>query len=99
MSENKIEISIKDIEEVIEELKYLEEEVDFERKSKNLFIDDLYKVCDMSLKQEKEIERLHSIIKEVREYIENNKSGFQNNLLSDVEFNANYILEILDKVD
>lgn len=46
---------------------------------------------------DKEIHRLQSIIKEVREYIEENKSGFHNNLLSDVEFNVNELLEILDE--
>ena len=50
----------------------------------------------------KENERLHSIIKEVREYIENNKQYAE---LEDYEKNGEYyideigLLEILDKVD
>ena len=50
----------------------------------------LYKVC---IKQQKEIERLHSIIKEVREKIENttiNCDGVAEDLIDD-------IYEILDK--
>lgn len=43
-------------------------------------------------RQDKEIERLHSIIKEVREYITDNVCG---NSLSGV----NKIIEILDKVE
>ena len=70
MSENKIEISVKDIPEIVEQLKYLEEELKFERKSKNLFIDDLYKVCEISLKLENQLQQKENIIKEVREYIE-----------------------------
>ena len=70
MSKDKIEISIKDIPVIIETLKEAEKEIEFERKSKNLFIDNLYKVCDILLKQQdKEIERLQNIIKEAREYI------------------------------
>ena len=66
MSSNKIEISVKDIPEIIETLKEAEKEIEFERKSKNLFIDDLYKVCEISLKQDKEIERLNNIINELK---------------------------------
>lgn len=58
MNNDKIELSIKDIPEIIEQLKEAEKEIEFERKSKNLFIDDLYKVCEISLKQDKEIEKL-----------------------------------------
>ena len=86
MSGDKIEVSIKDIPEIIETLKEAEKEIELERKSKNLFIDNLYKVCDMSLKQIQEIERLHSIIKEVREYV---GKGLYS-------VDGSHILEILD---
>lgn len=95
MSKDKIEVSIKDISVIIEQLEQAEKEIEFERKSKNLFIDNLYKVCEMSLKQSQEIERLHSIIKEVREYIEMcNDSDL---VYTDIMYKE--LLEILDKVD
>lgn len=43
--------------------------VDFEKIFEWKNSEDLYKIC---IKQQQEIKRLHSIIKEVREYIENN---------------------------
>lgn len=50
--------------------------------------EDLYKVCII---QQKEIERLHSIIKEVREYVKKeNHSNW-------VMYGRDEILEILDK--
>ena len=70
-------------------------EDEFDKSMKNIKEQLIYRIK----RQEQEIERLHSIIKEVREYIEENKSGFYNNLLSDVEFNVNELLEILDKVE
>lgn len=50
------------------------------------------------MKQAKEIQRLHNIIKEVREYIENN-SYFKDNVVKTMIFKdySNGILEILDK--
>ena len=91
MSENKIEISVKDIPEIIEQLKDLEKELEFERKSKNLFIDDLYKVCEMSLKLQDQLQQKENIIKEVREYINESEDYFYNYPLVSRE----HLLEIL----
>lgn len=58
------------------------------------------KTLELIKQQDKEIERLHSIIKEVREYIENNKQYAE---LEDYGKNGEYyideigLLEILDK--
>lgn len=54
------------------------------------------------MKQEEEIERLHSIIKEVREFIEwhyeDNKKFYKNKGIGLNYPECDYILEILDKV-
>ena len=98
MSANKIEISVKDIPEIIEQLKDLEKELEFERKSKNLFIDDLYKVCEMSLKLQTQLQQKENIIKEVREYIKKTKFKYcDDELCYMIENHYENILEILDK--
>ena len=55
---------------------------------------------DMVLEKQDEIERLNNIIKEVREYIENN-SYFKDNTVKTMILGdySNGILEILDKAD
>ena len=55
--------------------------------------------CDDKIKeQQEEIERLNNIIKEVREYVENN-SYFESNIVKTMVLKdySNGILEILDK--
>ena len=64
------------------------------------FIDELEEngvLSDLWCKSQEENQRLHSIIKEVREYIENNSAFLENDEYE--VFNKKDILEILDKVD
>ena len=72
----------------------VELKVSEEQKKKTLMELSKDVLVDLILNGDKEIERLHSIIKEVREYIEK-ASYFQGNKV----LNEKDILEILDKVD
>ena len=67
--------------------------------AKSLQVDDYFKQRNelyiSNQEKDKEIERLHSIIKEVREYVENNGHYDFYNL--DVAVDGEKLLEILDK--
>lgn len=66
-----------------------------EEKTIHWLDDENYKkLCQERAEQLKEIDRLHSIIKEVREYIEENEKEY-----GSLEDNEKIILEILDKED
>jgi len=73
-----------------------------EGKLSHWFDDENYKIlCEERVEQLKEIERLHSIIKEVREYVEE-KTCELNSCFSDGDWHCTTVkklLKILDKED
>ena len=59
-----------------------------------------YDLCNEKIEMQGEIERLHSIIKEVREYINNNiDGGCGDPFYEGIDFAVSKVLQILDKVD
>ena len=70
-----------------------------DEKNENQWSYDLNELGKYITKNEQEIERLHSIIKEVREYIES-KVMSSNEIIDGLKkFEVKEILQILDKVD
>ena len=88
---------IKVYEEEIERLNNIINELENEKdRLGSLF----YERNEENIKMDLEIERLHSIIKEVREYIEKTKFKYcDDELCYMIDNHYNNILEILDKVD
>jgi len=62
-------------------------------------INSFIELGDKVIEQEEEIERLHSIIKEVREYIETHLDNTFKTEFDYITTNPQELLEILDKVN
>lgn len=82
-------------------IKVYEQEIERLKEQLNDEIDDELKQSEIMVKQHNEIEKLHSIIKEVREFIEwhyeDNKKFYKNKGIGLNYPECDYILEILDK--